>query len=105
MQDTIYEWEEEKNQRNIRKHGISLETATAIFDDPMLYEYHDKVHSGYNKVGVWEDRYIALGWLNKILYVVYTVRQKDGKEVTRMISARKATPEEKKRYEDWCNQY
>ena len=105
MQDRRYEWDEIKNQGNLKKHGITLEAATAVFEDPMLYEYHDVKHSGYNRYGVWENRYIALGWLNGVLYVVYTVRSKGMEEVYRMISARKARPEEKKIYEDWCREF
>ena len=66
-----FEWDPEKDQNNQKKHGISLETATAIFDDPMLYEYADSEHSGYNKYGVWENRYIAIGWVSNVLFVVY----------------------------------
>ena len=96
-----FEWDEEKNQGNIIKHGISLEMATAVFNDPQLYEWHDEAHSGYNKYGVWEDRYIALGWLGRVLFVVYTVRGRD-EEIIHMISARKARKTEINLYEDWC---
>ncbi len=47
-----FEWDEEKNKGNIIKHGISLEAATAVFNDPQLYEWHDVAHSGFNKYGV-----------------------------------------------------
>lgn len=52
-----------------------------------------------------EDRFIAIGWVNKILYVVYTVRIEKSEEIYRMISARKAKPDEKKMYEDWCKEF
>ena len=95
-----FEWNEEKNQDNIKKHGISLEAATAIFNDPSRYEFYDVEHSGYNESEVWEDRFITLGWVNRVLFVVYVVRGKNT-EIIRMISARKATKSEIKLYEDW----
>ena len=105
MSNRHYEWDEEKNAGNLAKHGITLEAVTVVFQDPMVYEYHDKAHSGYNKYGIWENRYIAIGWVNKVLYVVYTVRIENSDEIYRMISARKASLEEKKIYEDWCKQF
>ena len=105
MKNRRYEWDEDKNKGNLQKHGITLEAATAVFQDPMIYEYHDEVHSGYNKYGIWENRYIAIGCVYKILYVVYTVRRVDSDEVYRMISARKATQKEQKLYEDWCKEF
>ena len=95
-----FEWDEKKNQGNLKKHGISLETATAVFNDPQIYEWHDVAHSGPNRYGEWEDRYIALGWVDRVLFVVYTVRGRD--EIIRMISARKARKLEIELYEDWC---
>ena len=105
MDKRRYEWDEEKNAGNLVKHGITLEAATAVFQDPMVYEYHDKAHSGYNKYGIWENRYIAIGWVNRILYVVYTLRIENSEEIYRMISARKANLEEKKMYENWCKEF
>ena len=105
MNDRRYEWDEGKNKRNLEKHGITLEAATAVFDDPMVYEYHDVEHSGYNKYGVWENRYIAIGWINRVLCVIYTIRRKGDKEIYRMISARKATSSEIKLYDDWVKTF
>ena len=96
-----FEWNEEKNQINIAKHGISLESATAVFNDPDIYEWHDVKHSGYNGIGEWEDRYIAMGWVNKVLFVVYTVRERDHEEIIRLISARRAMRHEVKEYFNW----
>ena len=105
MGNRRYEWDEKKNQINIVKHGISLETATAVFNDPMFYEYFDNAHSGFNDYGDWENRYIAIGWVEKILYVVFTIRKRNSEEVYRMVSARKATVQERKLYEDWCKTF
>ena len=66
--ETIVEWDDNKNQINIRKHGISFETAALVFADEDRIEYYDKLHSQD------EDRYVVLGCVQGILYVVYTMR-------------------------------
>lgn len=86
--ETIVEWDDNKNQANIKKHGISFETAALVFADEERIEYYDKLHS------IEEDRYVVLGCVQGILYVVYTMRE----DAARIISARIATPTEKKIY-------
>ena len=86
--ETIVEWDDNKNKINIQKHGISFETAALVFADEERIEYYDKLHS-YE-----EDRYIVLGCVQGILYVVYTMRG----EAARIISARMATPQERRIY-------
>ncbi len=71
---TLAEWDENKNQQNIKKHGISFQTAALVFAD--------------------EERYVVLGCVQRILYVVYTMRG----EYARLISARVATPYERRIY-------
>ena len=88
VDETIVEWDDNKNRINIRKHGISFETAALVFADEERIEYYDKVHS------IDEDRYIVLGCVHGILYVVYTMRG----EAARLISARMATSAERKIY-------
>lgn len=86
--ETLVEWDDNKNQINIRKHGISFGTAALVFADEERIEYYDKLHS------LDEDRYIVLGCVQGILYVVYTMRD----EAARLISARMATSRERKIY-------
>ena len=86
--ETIVEWDDNKNQINIRKHGISFETAALVFADEERIEYYDRLHSQD------EDRYVVLGCVQGILYVVYTMRQ----DAARIISARMATPQERRIY-------
>ena len=86
--ETLVEWDEVKNQRNIEKHGISFETAALVFADEERIEYYDKLHSQE------EDRYVVLGCVQGILYVVYTMRD----EYARLISARMATKLERRIY-------
>ena len=84
----LVEWDDNKNRINIQKHGISFETAALVFADEERIEYYDKLHS------LDEDRYVVLGCVQGILYVVYTMRD----EAARLISARMATPTERKIY-------
>lgn len=51
-----FEWDEEKNQINQKKHKISFETAAYVFEDENYIEMYDFEHS------IEEDRYIAIGW-------------------------------------------
>ncbi len=85
-----FEWDEEKNIINKKKHNISFETAAHVFDDPECIEMYDFEHSTN------EDRYIALGVVGDVLFVVYTER----KEAIRLISARLATNTERRLYYD-----
>ncbi|MBC3907778.1 BrnT family toxin [Undibacterium umbellatum] len=85
-----FEWDENKNQTNIRKHGIDFSDAADIFRHPMLTLLDDR--EDYR-----EDRWIGLGWIRSVIgVVVYVEREGD---VIRIISARKATKNEVKRYE------
>lgn len=85
-----FEWDEEKNAINKQKHKISFETAAHVFEDPEYIEMYDFEHS------IEEDRYIAIGKVGDILFVVFTER----KESIRLISARLATNAERRLYYD-----
>lgn len=91
-----FEWDEEKEKINITKHGIDFTTAARVFKDENRLEMYDESHSDT------EDRYITIGIIDSAIYlvmVVYTEREK----VIRLISARKATKQERKMYDD-CSQ-
>ena len=92
MGGITFTWDDRKNQENRHKHGISFEEATTIFADESARLIHDPEHSQA------ENRFILLGFSAKlrILVVVHAYRQ-DEKEV-RIISARKASPKERKQY-------
>ncbi len=79
-----FQWDEEKNQLNKAKHKISFETAAYVFMDPRCIELYDSKHSGE------EDRFIAIGKVGEVLFVVFTER----KDSIRLISARLATSAE-----------
>jgi len=86
------EWDTEKAARNLRKHGVSFEDAELVFYDPMRIEAFD----GRDDYG--EDRWATIGLAySVVLYVVYTVRFED---TIRLISARKANADERKRYRE-----
>ena len=85
---TLVEWDENKNSNNIRKHSISFETAALVFADEERIEYYDRLHS------LEEDRFVVLGCVHGVLYVVYTMRG----EAARLISARMATSKERRIY-------
>ena len=91
----VFEWDEEKNLLNQRKHGISFETAAYVFADENYIEMYDFEHS------ISEDRYIAIGRVGDVLFVVFTER----KETIRLISARLATEAGRRLYYDQDIQY
>ncbi|MFN8847265.1 MAG: BrnT family toxin [Bdellovibrionales bacterium] len=89
-----FEWDEDKNKKNRKKHGIWFEEAQQIFDDANAIEFFDSNHSNN------EDRFIMLGMsaTSRILVVIFCERSIGN--VIRIISARKATKKERKRYEE-----
>lgn len=93
MDDLKFEWDENKNSTNKAKHNISFEEAQTVFYDEYALVIDDPEHS------VDEDRFIILGFSNqaKLLVVCHCYRQAD--MVIRIISARKATKNESKFYE------
>lgn len=89
-----FEWDDEKEQINIKKHGIDFETAARVFTDENRIELYDEIHSEI------EDRYITIGMIDEVAYivmVVYTERE----EAVRLISARMATKQEGRIYYDY----
>jgi len=85
------EWDENKNKVNIQKHGVDFHDAAYVFTDPFQLNIPDDDHSDH------EERWIVLGKnLNDtLLLVVHTERSHN---IIRIISARKATKNEQKRY-------
>ena len=85
-----FEWDEEKAQTNLRKHNVRFEEACEVFFDP-FHLWEDASRSD-------EQRYGLLGYAesDRMLYVVVTEQAEDA---WRIVSARKATKEEQRRYE------
>lgn len=85
-----FEWDDTKNDANIRQHAIDFADVSIMFAYPMLTNLDERVDYG-------EDRWVSIGMLaNGIAVVVWTERAQD---VIRIISARKANRYERKRYE------
>ena len=92
----MFSWDEAKNASNQRKHGISFEAAVLVFDDPLHLSRQDRFENG-------EPRWQTLGMTGGIvlLLVAHTWREsEDGPEQIRIISARRATQQERKFYEE-----
>lgn len=87
-----FEWDENKNRLNQRKHGISFEEAASVFYDEYAVLFDDPDHSEE------EDRFLIIGTTGteKICIVSHCYRGNEG--TIRIISARKATKPEKKVY-------
>lgn len=89
-----FEWDPAKNVTNQKKHKISFETAVYVFRDPLLLSRQDRFENG-------EYRWQVLGVINgeTVLLVAHTAHFEDSTEVIHIISARKATSQERKAYE------
>ena len=88
INDMVFEWDDEKNQINKRKHKISFETAANVFFDEDRIEQLDEFHSDD------EERWQVIGMVDEILFVIYTERD----DRTRIISARRDDKKERRIY-------
>lgn len=92
--DGRFEWDSVKNEKNIKKHGLSFEQVMPVFDDPMFLERYDKEHSTAT-----EDRYFGLGCLQGVIIVATSYTENNR---IRIISARVASPKETEVYNGYC---
>ena len=85
-----FEWDDDKDEVNLRKHAVSFSEAKTCFFDPKQIAFYDPDHSED------EDREILIGHSNqgRLLLVSYTLRA----NIIRLISSRKATKREVTRY-------
>jgi uncharacterized DUF497 family protein len=86
-----FEWDREKAEQNLAKHGIAFSEALTVFDDLLSVTVPDRRHS------VREERFWTIGLSNRLRLLV--VSHTDEGEVIRIISARLATPHERNEYE------
>ena len=91
-----FEWDEEKNKKNILKHGINFRTATLVFNDASYIDIYDDKHSSMD-----EERHIIIGLIKDVVVVVCIFYD----EITRIISARTATTAEEELYYEREIQY
>jgi uncharacterized DUF497 family protein len=87
-----FEWDKTKAASNVGKHGVTFNEASTVFDDKLAVLRYDPDHSED------EERYLLIGRsaIGRLLLVSHTDRE-DG---TRIISAREATPRERRSYEN-----
>ena len=97
MEERRIVWDPEKNAENKLKHGISFETAQYVFADPERLWRLDR--SEDNTSG--EERWQSLGMAEGIVFVVYTERETDEANETRLITARLATKAERRSYNEY----
>lgn len=84
-----FEWDQNKNKINFRKHNIDFSDVPIVFKGTMLIDYDDRQDYG-------EDRWIGMGLMNDIVVVVVFTER--GEDTIRIISVRKANQNECKRY-------
>lgn len=85
-----FEWDARKAAANFRKHGVTFEEAATAFEDELGAYYPDTLH---------EDRLILIGY-SKRRRLLFVVHAEVGTDAIRIISARKATRNEKAHYEN-----
>lgn len=87
-----FEWDDNKARLNATKHEVTFKEAATVWTDPLAFIASDPEHSTLEQ----REWIIGTSYLYRVLVVVYTVR--DGN--TRIITARRATRRERKRYEE-----
>jgi len=83
-----FEWDPKKERDNVKEHGVDFDAAARVF-----YDYHRKERYDIDSSDD-EDRWQTIGFVDDVLFVVYTERG----DVTRIISARIAEPFERRIY-------
>ena len=88
--EMAYQWNRDKAATNLRKHGIDFADSVSVFSDDLAITISDERFD--------EERFVTIGVdaFGRVLVVVYTIRN----EETRIISARKATRQERQQYEE-----
>lgn len=89
-----FEWDDEKNEINIRKHGIPFTTAVLIFEGPNCLTFPERIEAG-------ETRWHAIGAVQGsllFLTVVHTYGEHGAEQIVRIISARRTASHERKLY-------
>jgi uncharacterized DUF497 family protein len=84
-----FEWDERKNEENLRKHGLDFADCHEVFESPMLVAADKREAYG-------ENRYVALGFLRQMVVVLVFAERSD--DTIRIISLRKASRHERERF-------
>ena len=93
MSDLRFEWDARKDAANRRKHGISFVEAETVFSDENALLLDDPGHSAS------EDRFLLLGLSSVLRLLVVSHTYREGDDIIRLISARKATRAERAQYD------
>jgi uncharacterized protein len=88
-----YEWDDDKNRINYRKHGIWFEEAQTVWADQRSMEFFDPEHS------IDESRYIRIGLSGKLRILLIVFGERLEGNAIRIISARRAASKEVLHYE------
>ncbi|MBI2439989.1 MAG: BrnT family toxin [Lentisphaerae bacterium] len=92
MKALRFEWDEEENRKNQRQHSVSFAEAQTVFFDEHAVEFYDDEHSE------WEDRFLLLGISTKLRVLLVCHCRRESGSIIRIISARKATKNERRLY-------
>jgi uncharacterized DUF497 family protein len=92
MDRITFSWDKHKAAQNARKHGVTFEEAMSVFLDENAIEFFDPDHSE------GEDRFMMLGIGSRLRLLVVCYAVRGGGTRLRIVSARKATKNEAKRY-------
>ena len=92
VSDLRFDWDRTKSEGNRRKHGVSFEEAQTVFSDEHALFMADPEHSES------EDRFLLLGLSSLLRTLVVCHCFRDREDLIRIISARKADPEERAQY-------
>jgi len=87
-----FEWDENKNQENVGKHGLDFADAWQVFDAPMLVDIDNREDYG-------EARFLGIGFLKN--FVVAIVFTEPNEQTIRIISLRKALKYEREQFEEY----
>lgn len=100
MRHDNFEWDEDKAQSNLKKHGVSFDDAALVLSDEDRGTFHVEEYDGQHSSG--EDRYVTTAShpddRGIVLVIAWTDRSTEDAKVTRIISARAAKPAERNRY-------
>jgi uncharacterized DUF497 family protein len=91
----VFDWDSKKNFNNVEKHGISFDKAQKVFFDPLHLSILDR------RFSFFEERWTTMGatQTREIIVVAHLYFVEEREESIRIISARHATPKEKRQYE------
>lgn len=94
MKEIKFSWDENKNYANKKKHGLSFEEAKEVFGDENAILFDDPDHS------FEEDRFLIIGAIKSTKICIVSHCYRDDDNVIRLISAREATKNEKRMYQE-----